>query len=140
MIAAINLGWIIPVVAVIAWAFGYKANPERVRKFVKDHIVDDDPYDNEGHSATRYEPQPGESPIAREARKAAESMEPTKEQIEVARHVAVSGECGDNDCARCPAYPECHTFWPEDGRRYDIRKAAWFRAWLAAHNIPEVEP
>ena len=68
----LHLLWIVPLVAGVAWGFGYKANPERVRAFVKAHIVDEDPYQDEGHSATRYAPEPGESPIAREARKAAE--------------------------------------------------------------------
>ena len=72
MMSILNLWWIVPLVAAVAWGWGYKANPERVRAFVKAHIVDDDPYQDEGHSATRYAPESGESPIAREARKAAE--------------------------------------------------------------------
>ena len=71
MMSMLHLLWIVPLVAGVAWGFGYKANPERVKTFVKAHIVDEDPYQDEGHSATRYAPEPGESPIAREARKAA---------------------------------------------------------------------
>ena len=54
MMSMLNLLWIVPVVAAVAWGFGYKANPERVRAFVKAHIVDEDPYQDEGHSETRY--------------------------------------------------------------------------------------
>lgn len=50
----LNLFWIVPIVASVAWVFGYKADHERVKAFIKRHIVDDDPYQDEGHSATRY--------------------------------------------------------------------------------------
>lgn len=136
MISVLHLFWIVPVAAGIAWAFGYRANPERVRQFVKENIVDDDPYQDEGHSATRYEP--GESPIAREARKAAEAMEPTPDQIAAARYAIRPNKHGLCDapgylCENCPALDSCC----ESGNPSEDR-AKTARAWLAAHGIPEV--
>ena len=53
MMSMLNLFWIVPIVASVAWVFGYKADHERVKAFIKRHIVDDDLYQDEGHSATR---------------------------------------------------------------------------------------
>lgn len=136
MMSMLNLLWIVPVVAAVAWGFGYKANPERVKAFVKAHIVDEDPYQDEGHSATRYAPEPGESPIAREARKAAEVGAARPEEIEGARLILKYGTCSghmdircggdDNNCpgpnSRCDGW-HCH------------RQAESAHRWLLNHGI-----
>ena len=140
----LNLLWIVPLVAGLAWGWGYKVNPERVKAFVKAHIVDEDPYQDEGHSATRYAPEPGESPIAREARKAAEVVAARPEEIEIARRIiAANGACEDlglDDCTNCPSdiNDECRAV-RDTGCIGGNKFAAWFRRWLGDHGIPIVE-
>lgn len=135
MMSMLNLLWIVPLVAAVAWGFGYKANPERVKAFVKAHIVDDDPYQDEGHSATRYAPEPGESPIAREARKAAEVGITRPEEIAAAKHIIKTGSCGGIYCSVCPL----HTNTILKGLYNCVALTAdldgWTRNWLLDHGI-----
>jgi len=140
MMSMLHLLWIVPLVAAVAWGWGYKANPERVKAFVKAHIVDEDPYQDEGHSATRYAPEPGESPIAREARKAAEVEAARPEEIEIVRRIIeANGACEDLglvDCTNCPSdigY-ECRAV-RDTGCIGGSKFAAWFRNWLLDHGI-----
>ena len=134
MMSMLHLLWIVPLVAAVAWGFGYKANPERVRAFVKAHIVDEDPYQDEGHSATRYAPESGESPIAREARKAAEVGTARPEEIEAAKYASNPDKHGLCDapgqlCGICPAFNECCNSGDPKARSEVARQ------WLLDHGI-----
>ena len=138
MMSMLNLLWIVPLVSAVAWGWGYKANPERVKAFVKAHIVDEDPYQDEGHSATRYAPEPGESPIAREARKAAEVGITPEEMSARLINSRDPDDYDDKTTGICDGVPSCsHCFGCSgDGRGKTsamVKEEA--RNWLLDHGI-----
>lgn len=118
----LNLWWIVPLAFVAGFslaAFAWVSS-------------DPHPEKDESHSATRYAPEPGESPIAREARKAAEVGTARPEKVEGARLILKYGTCLDHDditCSNCPGPNSAYVGWE---CHLPVKSA---RQWLLDHGI-----
>lgn len=88
--------------------------------FVKRHIVDDDPFDDESHSATRN---------------AAENNDPTSDMIEAAIYAAKEDGCAA-PAYLCKSNGVCPGFcYHGDGKE----RAHLAQMWLVSHGISEAE-